>query len=246
MFTPDDRAGLRASLLRHAASDSRISGAALTGSAAADAEDRWSDIDLAFGIADPAQLSEVLSDFTSLMYGAYHAIHHTDVHAGPWLYRVFFLADTLQVDLAFVPATEFRALSPAFRLISGAANDPRPAPPADPASLIGLAWLYALHARSALARQKLWQAEYMISGVRDHALALACLRHNLPAVHARGTDHLPPEITAPFEPTLVTRLDHPDLSRAFRAAIDALLAEIHQADPTLAARLHRPLTALAR
>ena len=30
------------------------------------------------------------------------------------------------------------------------------------------------------------QAEYMISGMRDHVLALACLRHGVPAVQGRG------------------------------------------------------------
>jgi hypothetical protein len=54
-----------------------------------------------------------------------------------------------------------------------------PSPP-DAEAIIGMAWLYALHARSCIARRKLWQAEYMISGIRDNALALACLRTAFP------------------------------------------------------------------
>jgi len=51
MFTPEERDRLRSDLLEHAASDPHISGAAITGSAATGHEDRWSDIDLAFGVS---------------------------------------------------------------------------------------------------------------------------------------------------------------------------------------------------
>jgi hypothetical protein len=54
--------------------------------------------------------------------------------------------------------------------------------------LIGWAWLYGLHARSSIARARPWRAAYMISGMRDQLLALASLRHGLPAREARGSD----------------------------------------------------------
>ena len=191
MFTVEERACLRSDLLEYAASDQRISGAAITGSAAAEREDRWSDIDLAFGVRDTVEPQEVLSDWTTHMYGRHRALHHVDVSAGAWIYRVFLLESTLQVDLAFVPAGEFRALAPTFRLVFGEAKDPQHIPPSPAAAIIGFGWLYALHARVCIARGNVWQAEYMISGVRDHALALACVRHGLPAVHGRGMDLLP-------------------------------------------------------
>lgn len=237
MFTPEERARRRSGLLRFAASDQRISGAAVTGSAAAECEDRWSDIDLAFGVVDAAELPNVLADWTKHMYDRHLAVHHLDIMSGAWVYRVFLLPGTLQVDLAFVSAAEFRALSPAFRLMFGKANEPRHVPPPAPVDIIGLAWLYAVHARTCIARQKLWQAEYMIRGVRDHALALACIRHDLPAAHGRGLDQLPAEATAPFDASLVRQLDTTELSRAFRVVVSGLLSEIQRADEELAARL---------
>ncbi len=168
---------LRTALLDYAAGDGRISGAAITGSAAAEREDPWSDIDLAFGVVDAVELPNVLSDWTAHMYDRHQALHHVDVKSGAWVYRVFLLSNTLQVDLAFVPAGEFRALAPTFRLMFGKANQPRHLPAPLPGEIIGLGWLYALHARSSIARGKGWQAEYMISGIRDHTLALACIRH---------------------------------------------------------------------
>ncbi len=244
MFSPADRAHLRSTLLHNAAQDPRISGTALTGSAAADREDPWSDIDLAFAIADPLALPAVLADWTARMYAQHQALHHLDFPSGPWLYRVFLLPGSLQVDLAFVPASDFRALAPTFRLISGEAQDPLHDEPPAPDALIGLASLYALHARTSLARHHLWQAEFTISGLRGTTLALACLHHNLPAHHGRGFDHLPPALTHLFADALVRQLNPPELARALRTAIDCLLAEIQHADFTLAANLQETLKGL--
>jgi len=241
MYSPQQRAALRSDLLERASADPRISGAAITGSAAAEREDRWSDIDLAFGVADASPLQSVLSDWTAHMYDRRGALHHVDVKAGAWIYRVFFLASTLQVDLAFVPASEFRPLAPTFRLIFGSAKEPAHFPSQPPADLIGMAWLHALHARSCIARGRLWQAEFMISGVRNNALALACVRHGLPAVHGRGMDLLPREVSAPFEDALVRQLREDELRRAFGVAIRALLGEIRSFDGELAARLQDAL-----
>ena len=78
--------------------------------------------------------------------------HHLDVTSGAWIYRVFLLPSTLQVDLAFVPAAEFRALAPSFRLVSGEAKGSEPMPPPSAEGLIAMGWLYGLHARSCIAR----------------------------------------------------------------------------------------------
>ena len=245
MFTAEQRSQLRADLLAYATNDPRIKSAAITGSAAAEQEDRWSDIDLAFGVADIADVQPVLSDWTAHMYDQHRALHHVDIRAGAWIYRAFLLASTLQVDLAFVPAAEFRALAPTFRLVFGEANEPMHSPPSSPIDIIGLSWLYAVHARSCIARRKLWQAEYMISGMRDQALALACLRHNLPSVHGRGIDHLPVEVTRQFEGSLVRQLDTVELSRAFEVVTQRLLGEIRSFDMELAGRLHDALSSLS-
>ena len=244
MFTPEERARLRSSLLEHAAADPRITGAAITGSAAAGSEDRWSDIDLAFAVSDAAGIPGALSDWTAHMYDKHGAVHHHDVVFGAWTYRVFFLRSTLQVDLAFVAETEFGALTPSFRLIFGKTNEPRHVPPPAAADLIGLGWLYALHARTCIARGRLWQAEYMISGVRDTALALACIRHGLPSDHGRGLHLLPLEIGAPLEGALVRRLKAGELSRAFGVVIEGLLGEIRNVDEQLAGQLQEPLRSL--
>ena len=252
MFAVEDRERRRDELISAAQADARISAAALVGSSALGREDRWSDIDLALCVDPDADHAAVIAEWTDWMYTDHAAVHHMDITRGGALYRVFLLADTLQVDLSFWPATEFGATGPGFRLLFGAAAKERSAPVHTTAAkettaveLIGWAWLYALHARSSVARERVRQGEYMISGMRDQVLALACLRHDLPTVHGRGFDRLPPEATAAIEPAIVRSLDIPELKRAFAAATEALLGEIELADPALADRLAGPLGELA-
>jgi hypothetical protein len=244
MFTPEERTRLREALLEAASADERISGAAVTGSASEDREDRWSDIDLAFGIRNGYDLQAALADWTGRMYKQHGALHHVDVHAGAWIYRVFLLSDILQVDLAFVPQEEFRPLASTFRLVFGKALQPKTSFPTEPEAIIGLSWLYVLHARSSIARGKLWQAEYMVSGARDHVLSLACVRHRLPTHHARGIDGLPHDILSRYEESLIGRLSADDLSRALEVVVRGLISEVHSVNAELAGRLEGPLTEL--
>ena len=193
MFTTGERNLLRDNLITAARADERVTGAAVTGSAALGAEDEWSDIDLAFAVSgDPGP---VLADFTTRMYRDHDAAHHMDVVFERTVFRVFLLANTLQVDLAFWPEADFGATTPKFRLLFGTPQDREPSPPPDARRLIDLAWLHALHVRSSIERGRGWQAEYMIGRVREHTLALACVRHGLPAGEGRGLDQLPTDVT---------------------------------------------------
>ena len=237
-FTQNERSRLRSELLALATKDARLSGVAITGSAAENREDQWSDIDLAFGVADAHNVETVLSDFTAVMYDRFRALHHVDFRVAAWIYGVFFLPETLQVDLAFAPATDFSPLGPAFRLVSGKANPSQPFPAPKPKYTIGMGWLYALHARTCILRQKPWQAEYMISAVRDHALTLACLRLRLPSEHGRGMDLLPDSIKKYLAGSFVHRLDSDELWRALDIATRGLLDEVLRVDPEFATHIH--------
>jgi hypothetical protein len=228
---------VRADLIAAARADERISGVALTGSASLGREDRWSDIDLAFGVREASEMESVVADWTARMYAQHGALHQVDVRREAWLYRVFLLSNSLQVDLAFAPQGQFGARAPSFRLLSGTAAEPSHMAPPPAEELIAYAWLYALHVRSATARGKLWQAEYMVSNVRDYVLAAACRRHGLSAAEGRGMDQLPDAVTDPLRGAIVTRLDPHEIVRAFGVAVDCLLNEARLSDAPLAARL---------
>ena len=152
MFTVEERDRLREALIARARDDGRIAGAAVTGSGALGPTDAWSDIDLAFGLSADADRDRTMADWTALMYREHGAVDHTDLTSGRTVFRVFLLASTLQVDLAFAAAAEFGAVAPTFRLLFGTAVERPAQPEPDPGGLVGMAWLYALHARSSIAR----------------------------------------------------------------------------------------------
>jgi len=241
IFTEQEREQIRQELVAAAEADARIIGAAHLGSAALVRQDQWSDIDLALCLAADADFDQVLGDWTQRMYSDHAAITNYDVRRGTILYRVFLLSSTLQVDLSFWYATEFRAIGPKFRLIFGAAGEPIPALQPDSMDMIGSAWLHALHVRSSIARGRPLQAEHMLSGMRDSVLALACKRHGVTPVQGRGLDDLPEELQVQAADCLAQSLEPVELKRAFRATTDRLLDEIRYADAALAARLTAPL-----
>ena len=232
---------MRERVFELARADERITGGAVTGSAAVGAEDRWSDVDTAFGIADGVDPLALLADWTRLLDAEFGFLHHFDLSHGSTLYRVFLLPSTLELDIALTPAAEFGARGPNFRLALGESVERPPATPPPADELIGYGWVSALTVRAAIARGKLWQAAHFVEGVRNHGLALACLRHDLPTAYARGVHRLPDEVTEPWESSLVRSLDPDELRRALAAGVKELLREIAEVDPALADRLRDPL-----
>jgi hypothetical protein len=227
VFTVGQRDALRERLLRLAEDDERVVAAAAVGSLAVDTGDRFSDLDLTFGIADHAAVAEVLDDWTRLLADELDAVHLTDLERRPTIYRVFLLPDALQFDLSMTPAAEFRPAGPRFRLLFGetAAGEHRGSPPPVAADLFGWGVIYALHARACIERRRVWQAEHYVGAVRDHALSLACLREGAPAVQARGYDDLSAATLAAFEHTHVGALESEALRAALAACVQALLRE---------------------
>ncbi|WP_156757484.1 nucleotidyltransferase domain-containing protein [Actinokineospora pegani] len=242
MFTVEGRSQLVRELVAEARADARVVAVGKAGSTAFDRGDRWSDIDLALAIE--GDVDAVVADWTARLRSRGAVAHH-DVPAGV-LFRVFLFADTLQVDIAFYPAERFGATGPDFEVVFGDAREIARTVPPQAGTVIGWAWLHAAHARSSLARGRLWQAEHMIAGVRERVLSLACLRFGLTAWQGRGTDDLPTEVRQVVGRALPVSLDQAELARAFTAAVEALVSEIGLADPELAGRLTDPLRELAR
>ena len=223
MFTVEERNRVRNRLLEMAREDPRLVAGALIGSTAA-SPDRWSDLDLTFGLADDASLDGVLTDWTARLQNEFHAVHLFDLPSLSTVYRVFLCPGNLQVDISFTPRADFGPRGPNFTLLFGTAvkTDHAPAPSAE--HLFGLAVHHLVRARICIERGKLWQAEYWISAARGYALSLACHHRGLRTSYGRGFDDLPPQISEPFKETLVGSLDRDRLLRALRRTIDGLLS----------------------
>jgi hypothetical protein len=225
-------------VLRLAEEDERVVAGAAVGSLAVDDGDRFSDVDLTFGIANHVQVAEVLDDWTRTLVDELDAVQLADLKRGPTTYRVVLLPDALQLDLSMTPAAQFRPAGPRFRLLFGAtAGDASegPAPPvagdlflptpAVAGDIFGWGVIYALHARACIERGRVWQAEHYVGAVRDHALSLACLRQGLPLVLARGYDDLSTEILARYDDAHVGAVEPGALRAALATSVLALMHE---------------------
>jgi hypothetical protein len=231
MFTIEQRERVHAFLLEKARTDPRVVAAAVVGALASSPGDRWSDLDLTFGVADGESRDDVLADWSTTMERELGAVRLFDLPHLSSIYRVFLLRGCLQVDLSFTPARDFGALGPQFALQFGNAVE-RPQPPApDPASMLGLAIHHLVRARFCVERGRMLQAEYWISGARDHALALACLSRGLASGHARGAHELPLPLIGSFSAALAGSLERDELLRSLTATTELLLAESAIAGP---------------
>lgn len=243
MFSVEERDRVRARVLELADVDPRVVAGAAVGSLAnGGGGDRFSDLDLTFGV-DGAEPVAVLDDWTGVLADELRAAHLFDLPAGVSLYRVFLLPGALQVDLSCTPAAAFGPAGPRWELLFGEAIERPPAQPPDPRELLGLGVHHAVRARFCVERGRTWQAEHWIAAVREHALALACRRRGLPASHGRGLDELPAEVLDGFADAFVRSLEREELLRALGRAVDGLLREAEEARD-LAAQVEPELRAL--
>ena len=242
MFAVEQRDALRERLLRLADEEERVVAGAAVGSLALGGGDRFSDLDLTFAVADGVPVADVLDDWTRALVAEDGAVQLADLERGPTTYRVFLLPGALQFDLSMTPAADFRPGGPRFRLLFGeTVGDMQAQTSPEAHDLFGWGVICALHARACIERGRLWQAEHYCGAVRDHALALACLREGLVAVQARGYDDLSADSLARFEDAHVVALEPALLRKALSASVRALVNEgaaagLAHAD-TVAARL---------
>jgi hypothetical protein len=237
-----DRAAIRDQVFDIARADTRITGGAVTGSYALDAEDEWSDVDTAFGYDASADPEDILRDWTADLERQLEIVHYFDLRRGETLYRVFLFSNALEVDVSLTPAVAFGAHGPSFRLMFGKSVDAAPMLSESRDELIGWGWIYVLSAHAAIARGRLWQAVRLVGAVRDQGLALACVRQGLPSAYAKGAHKLSDDATEPWLESLVRSVDADELRRALEVSTHAFLREVAQNDRSLADRLAAPLS----
>lgn len=230
VFSVQDRDRVREHVLQLAATDARVVAGAMVGSLALGEGDRWSDLDLTFGVADDVSLLDVLEDWTRNIVAAFNAVQLFDLPSGASIYRVFLLPGCMQFDLSFTPASQFGALGPKFKLLFGNAVDKPIGVSSSAHELFGYAVHHALRARFCIERGRYWQAEYWISSTRDYALSMACLRLGLPTHYGRGVDALPFDVHERFRFGLVTSLERDELLRALSHTIEGLVREASVSD----------------
>lgn len=244
MFDIGEREALRQKMIERGREDARITACALVGSAARGEEDAWSDIDIALQLSEHAGLDEVSSDWTAWLRSSVEVADTLDVHGSGALYRVFLLSNSLQIDLSFWPHAPFRSTGEPMHLVFGEAWPSDAQSAQDPLEFIRMGWLYALHARSAVARGRTWQAEMMLAYLRDQVIALACLRLSLNPSHGRGAHLLPAGLSAQLAASRASTLTLGEQVRSLRDTLAVYRTEVAQHDQEVATALAKALDAL--
>jgi hypothetical protein len=220
---------------------------ALLGSAARQSEDEWSDIDLAVRLAPDAALGPVARDWTEWLASLAEMTDHLDIHAWGALYRVFLCRNGLQIDLSLWPWDKFRPVNgEPMRLVFGDCLQPELAPQGEWAEYAKMAWLYALHAHSAIRRGRALQADLMLTNWRERIMSLAALRHSLNPAQGRGAHLLPDDVQDAIERSRPADLRPDELHRALAQTADLYLAELRHHDLGYADKLAAPMAAMAR
>src|SRR6476661_4019332 len=149
MFTVEERERVREWIVEMARNDPRVTGGAMTGSMATGLEDRWSVIDITFGVAEGVGVEAVLDDWTEALRREFGLVHYWDLPFRSSLYRVFLMPSGLEADVSVTPERDFGARGPKFRTLFGTTREQEPAPPPATRFLIGLGWHHVLHANSS-------------------------------------------------------------------------------------------------
>lgn len=237
MFTVEERDRVRDRVLAIAQNDPRVTSGALIGSTSGGEGDRWSDIDITFGITDDTNPETILDDWTAIYEREFGALHYWDLPFASSVYRVFLLPSSLEIDVSVTPQKDFARRGSSFRLLFGKHRTQETPPLPSARYVAGLCWHHLLHVRSNIERGKLWSAEYWIGATRDQILTLACLRFGEPLAYRRHLDRLPASVIAPLEGTLVRSLNAPELRRALGVITNCFLDELRETDAALAESL---------
>lgn len=229
MFTIQFRDEVREKIISKAKGDSRIVSAAVIGSYAQGTVDRWSDIDLTFGVDESFPTSSLINLWTNYVAEEFKGIVLFDIQAGKTIYRVFILPGCLQVDLSFSPSSDFGAIGPHFKLLYGKQDEKlndnnkiENSQPQPTQEMFGYMVHHILRARFCAERNRLWQAEFWISETRNLALKLACISQGLSGDHGRGFDDLPNDILSSFKNSYVKELSKNEILRVIKVIITGL------------------------
>ena len=225
MYTIEDRDAARARVIEMARADERVVAGAEIGAIAKGTSDRYSDLDLTFGVADGVSVDDVLADFTGGMSRELEAVQLFDLPVPPTMYRVFLLPGNLQIDVSFTPGTELIGRGLKHTVLFGKVRERDARSPRPLEDIWGWAVHHALRARFSIERGNVWHAEFWIDELRVHALMLACRRRGLPGDYGRGFDELPTDVHEAAVKALPGSVEPNELRRALRHAIELLIAE---------------------
>ncbi|GAA0725756.1 hypothetical protein GCM10009430_31900 [Aquimarina litoralis] len=230
MYSKKDRIKVEKQIIDFAKLDSNIIDCAIVGSKSVGNDDKWSDIDLAFGYEIDADINQILRYWSKIMFESFGANKLFDMSYKESLYRVFLLPNALQVDLSFTPSDHFGAITDNFKLIFGNQRKREFKSLPEINSIAGYTILFALKTRTSIEREKYWQAQYYLTKCRENTMILKCLKENLNSFDGRSFDELTPSFLNQIQNTMINEPNKRNLENALKSMIHILIKELSTVD----------------
>lgn len=245
-FTPEQRQAALDGLLAELQTDPRIAGAIVVGSASEGFGDAYSDIDLDVVMHRAEDVAPVVADWTARIRAMFDVWGQFSVDYAPDSFlRGFLLERYLELDIGFIHLGNLQAGKPRWRVafdrsgqIEGIqqrtwAAHQGPDVRAEYAHAVGSIWHYVLHVAVAARRGQVWRALTDLDTVRQRAIAMAGLRHEVNVKRARYADELPAAFRAALEKSLPAQATPDAIMDALRAATACFFDEARPVAQTL-------------
>jgi predicted nucleotidyltransferase len=245
-FTPEQRQATLDRLLAAFETDDRIAGVIVVGSGSVGFGDAYSDIDLDVVMHAADDVAPVVADWTARIGEMFDVWGRFGVDYAPDSFlRGYLLENYLELDIGFVHLGNLAAGKWRWRVAfdrSGQIEDIQqrtwaahqgPDVRAEYDKAVGSIWHYVLHVAVAARRGTIWRALHDLDTVRQMAIAMAGLRHELNVKRARYADELPAEFRAALERSLPGSATPEAVMGALRAATECFFSEARAVAQTL-------------
>lgn len=179
MFSQLYRERARDRIIDEVKADKNILSAASIGSYARNEVDRWSDIDLTFGIDSATSSADAIEQYKKFIKEEFQGEFLFKISLKPIDYIVFLLPGCLQIDLSFSPQNHFGPLSEHFELLFGTHGaKPEVEPPSEIKEKFGLIVHHLLRSYVSLKRKQIPKAVDWLSKAQKYAMSIESNKNN--------------------------------------------------------------------
>lgn len=225
MYSIQDRNYVQNLIIELSKNDTRITDCAIVGSESVGENDKFSDIDLTFGVKNDINISQILNEWNDLMSERFDANVLFDLPYEESIYRVYLLPNALQVDLSFTPHKNFGAITTRFKLLFGQSSEREQKRPPELPNVFGYCVLYALKSRCSTERKKYRQSFHYLNELRNNLMILKCLTLKTNPFDGRSYDELPISFLNKIKRTLAKDVKQSDLNNSLKNLTTILTEE---------------------
>jgi hypothetical protein len=249
LYTPQRRAEIQDNLLTFLQTDEQIAGVVVVGSGAEGYRDSYSDINLVIAIADNVTVYAVYHKWKARLIALYPRLAgYEEQQSNDTVRFVCLLDNFLVLDLQFIKLRLVAARHKPWHIIFDRTNslherlekayaeEQKVAPLREYTRLMETIWQPILKCVAALRRNEIWRALHLLEALRNQAVQLAGMNHDIDTHEFADIDRLPEMFLVHLRHTIPTSTGTAAIRRALRTTVVLLFDET----AALEKRLNQP------